>query len=96
MRISLFEWPLWTLKEFFNAYKAWADINIHGPWERARAQSFYSIAPWDQTKTKWEDVFPLAVDKIRKKSKKKMKATAFARDMNEEEKELYKQLFPNG
>jgi hypothetical protein len=84
--------PWWTLKDFFNAYKAWLDVHVHGPWERARVISFYTAAPHSNELKKWEDLFPLASDK----KKKKKAAKTIIRETTEEEKALFKQLFPNG
>jgi hypothetical protein len=69
LRIDPYDWPRWTLRDFELAYKAWVEVNVNAPWERARAISFYILKPND-TKgvlNKWSDVFELAIDKKKKK-----------------------------
>jgi hypothetical protein len=89
------EWARWTLKQFSIAYEGWKEINVQGPWERARSIAFHTVLPHDSKGKlkRWSDVYPLEFDKDKKV---KPKSKAIMREMNEEEKALYKQMLPNG
>jgi hypothetical protein len=63
---------------------------MYEPWERARAISFYAVAPHTDKIKKWDDLFPLYSDRFRKK--KKLKPNATIRDMTDEEKKEFEQI----
>lgn len=92
LRIDPLEWPRWTLREFDLAYEGWAQVNINDRWEQVRALSFYSMICHVKkgTLNKWEDVFKLASDSIKKKSK--TKANAIIRKMTENEKKEFQEI----
>jgi hypothetical protein len=83
LRISPNEWPTWTLRDFDLAYSGWREVNIDEPWQRARAISFYSLAPHSDV-SRWTDVFKLDSD-----PKPKKKHLVVVREWTEEEKQIF-------
>ncbi len=86
LRISPLEWPHWTLREFYSAYKAWRKVNIIDPWERARVQVFTlgtaNGAKWKEPK----DAFSIPGEKRKKRH------VAIIREPTKAEKELLESL----
>ena len=82
------------MKQFHIAYKGWKDVNVHWPWERARAISFYAVVPHTKEGSykSWDELFPLEIDKLRKKKKKKSGFKAYVTEMTQEEKQLYETI----
>lgn len=90
MGLQPWEFERWTLRELFNAYAGWRQVHIDGPWERARAISFYSVAPHDSKGRfkRWSDLFPLLSDDNQGRVRKKHRAVITL--PTEEEKRLFK------
>lgn len=89
LRLSPFEWPVWTLRDFELAYKGWLEINVKDPWQRTRAMSFYIARAYTNDFKSWSDIFQIPGEKIKKKEK------VFLRPQTEEEKRQF-ELAVNG
>lgn len=86
LRIPIDEWPLWTLRDFDNAYEVWQRVNIKEPWERIRALSYYQLVSQGAKIKRWQDVFPINGEKKVKKQK------AIFREPTKDEIELLKNI----
>lgn len=86
LRIPINEWPLWTLREYINAYNAWRQVNVLEPWRRTRALSYYNLIAQGAKVKKWTEIFPIEGDKIDKR------LSAVVSDPTKEEIEILKNV----
>lgn len=74
LRIDPKDWPRWTLREFNLALEGWMEVNVHQPWEIGRVVAYYVLNSQGAKLSRWEDVFPLAIDEKRGRKVKREKA----------------------